>query len=201
MKTQKNKKLIEMTREEYDTYMVSKYPKLFNQRNLPMTETCMCWGFDIGKGWYDTLDDLCNKIQTLCDVYPIYIEFTQIKEKYGSGRFYFDSWHDENVSEEQLPNILSVLKIIDDLISKAEDEVNYICAETGERYYDKYSDGGWIYDISPEALIKINPDRYKKNVESFLEKKDLVESIKYTLMSYSIEKIKKVKEFVIGVNK
>jgi hypothetical protein len=192
----KNEDFIKMSSKDFDLYMVNKYPKLFRQRHLPMTETCMCWGFEVGKGWYKTLDDLCSKIEALCDVCPINIEFTQIKEKYGSGRFYFDSWHNEDVSDEELPKALSVLKIIDDLISKAENDVNYICAETGEKYYNKYSSGGWIYDVDPKVLIKLNPERYKEDIEKWFQKRNISDDIKDVLMNFDLEELNKIKEFI-----
>lgn len=40
-----------------------KYPKIFRQKDLPKTETCMCWGIDTGDGWYQILDNLCACIQ------------------------------------------------------------------------------------------------------------------------------------------
>ena len=45
-----------------DDYLCKKYPKIFAERNLPMTETCMCWGFP-GDGWFFLIDNLCQHIQ------------------------------------------------------------------------------------------------------------------------------------------
>lgn len=50
-------------REELDKLLVEKYPKIFVNRYAPMTETCMCWGFSCGDGWYNIIDQLCNNIQ------------------------------------------------------------------------------------------------------------------------------------------
>ena len=38
-------------REELDKQLCEKYPLLFKNRNAPMTETCMCWGFEHGDGY------------------------------------------------------------------------------------------------------------------------------------------------------
>lgn len=48
---------------ELDKQLCEKYPKIFADRNKPMTETCMCWGFDHGEGWYNIIDSLCSNIQ------------------------------------------------------------------------------------------------------------------------------------------
>jgi glutaredoxin len=49
-----------------DNYLCKKYPKIFVNRNKPMTETCMCWGFP-GDGWFYIIDSLCHNIQHWCD--------------------------------------------------------------------------------------------------------------------------------------
>jgi len=50
-------------KDELDKALCEKYPKIFAQRNAPMSETCMCWGFACGDGWYNIIDMLCTNIQ------------------------------------------------------------------------------------------------------------------------------------------
>jgi hypothetical protein len=50
-------------REELDKKLCEKYPKIFRDRNSPMTHTAMCWGFDHGDGWYNIIDGLCAVIE------------------------------------------------------------------------------------------------------------------------------------------
>ena len=87
-------------REELDKALCEKYPKIFEQRNWAPNETCMCWGFP-GDGWYDILDNLCGAIQNYCDNVKTYrndelvpvceqVVATQVKEKFGELRFYFN---------------------------------------------------------------------------------------------------------------
>lgn len=52
---------------ELDKKLVQKYPKLFAQRNLPMSQTAMCWGFQHGDGWFHIIDNLCGLIQSHID--------------------------------------------------------------------------------------------------------------------------------------
>lgn len=54
-------------KKELDEELCRKYPKLFRDRNAPMTVTCMCWGFDCGDGWYNIIDALCGNIQAHID--------------------------------------------------------------------------------------------------------------------------------------
>lgn len=53
--------------EEQDNQLVTKYPKIFANRYKSMQETCMCWGFECGSGWYNILDQLCCNIQSHID--------------------------------------------------------------------------------------------------------------------------------------
>lgn len=49
--------------QKLDETLCATYPKLFVNRHAPMQETCMCWGFDVGNGWYNIIDKLCQNIQ------------------------------------------------------------------------------------------------------------------------------------------
>lgn len=50
-------------REELDNKLCAKYPKIFRDRNAPMNQTCMCWGFEHDDGWYNIIDQMCANIQ------------------------------------------------------------------------------------------------------------------------------------------
>ena len=86
---------------ELDKQLVQNYPLIFADRYKPVTETAMCWGFECGDGWYNILDTLCHQIQhhidfnkrrkevgvDLEDIPQVVAE--QVKEKFGSLRFYY----------------------------------------------------------------------------------------------------------------
>lgn len=50
-------------KQELDDLLCKKYPKIFAQRNWNMRQTCMCWGFTCGDGWFNIIDQLCGRIQ------------------------------------------------------------------------------------------------------------------------------------------
>lgn len=76
---------------ELQNALFAKYPKIFRQKDLPMSETNMCWGFECGDGWYTLLDNLCSVIQQHVDHTGIQqVEAAQVKEKFGSLCFYTD---------------------------------------------------------------------------------------------------------------
>jgi hypothetical protein len=51
-------------RKELDQQLCEKYPRIFRDRNAPMNQTCMYWGFDHGDGWYNIIDMMCANIQS-----------------------------------------------------------------------------------------------------------------------------------------
>jgi hypothetical protein len=48
---------------ELEEKLYKKYPKLFAERNLPMTQTCMCWGLECSNGWFNILERMCGLLQ------------------------------------------------------------------------------------------------------------------------------------------
>jgi len=52
---------------DLDKKLCEKYPKIFADRNKPMTETAMCWGFEHDDGWYNIIDTMCYMIQNHID--------------------------------------------------------------------------------------------------------------------------------------
>jgi hypothetical protein len=50
-------------KQELDKLLCEKYPKMMVNRNKSMMETCMCWGFECGDGWFNILDQLMSSIQ------------------------------------------------------------------------------------------------------------------------------------------
>lgn len=50
-------------KQELDKLLCERYPKMMVNRNKDMMETCMCWGFECGDGWFNILDQLMGSIQ------------------------------------------------------------------------------------------------------------------------------------------
>ena len=77
-------------KEELEKMLFERYPKIFGNKDKPMTETCMCWGIECPDSWFDMLDSLCKALQWDTDKndYP-QIVADQVKEKFGTLRFYY----------------------------------------------------------------------------------------------------------------
>jgi hypothetical protein len=159
------KKVIKMPQKSFDRFMCEKYPIIFQDRNKPMSETCMCWGFDVGKGWQELLHNLCKKIDTLYKLTGIGVKADQVKEKYGSLRFYTSPSFKERIKQakenlkvdDETANV--IVEIIDNCVDIAEYQSDKTCAECGENYYEKIIIGGWVYDVCEKCFKKLYPDR------------------------------------------
>ena len=112
------------------------YPELFKQRSLPMTQTCMCWGIECGSGWFKSLNDLCIKLHGLSKKYKCEIEFSQIKEKFGTLRVYYSiPYYVEKLSRK-----------VDDCVSEAESISAKTCENCGATDNSvKLRGKGWVY--------------------------------------------------------
>ena len=101
-----------------EEYLYAKYPKLFAQRSLPVTQSALGWGCQCGSGWLAILDRLCSKIQALVDSKKIpQFEFTTIKEKLGTLHVYPPEFDNE----------------VGDLLEQAEQESKRTCEICGSK--------------------------------------------------------------------
>lgn len=69
-------------------YLVEKYPKLYAMRHY----------FECGDGWFELIDRLSAKLEKLIEKMPVEERTcyaTQVKEKYGTLRFYMSCETDE----------------------------------------------------------------------------------------------------------
>lgn len=74
---------------ELQEQLFQRYPAIFAERTLPDTETAMCRGIEAGNGWFHLIDGLCARLQWETDHNGApQVVATQVKEKYGTLRFY-----------------------------------------------------------------------------------------------------------------
>ena len=84
-----------MKKKEKSPYqlMMEDCPILYNQRKLPCTETCMCWGIEAGEGWLKPLTKLSKRLEDINNAWwpllHIRVQADQVKEKYGTLHFYY----------------------------------------------------------------------------------------------------------------
>ena len=79
-------------KKELENALYEKYPKVFAEKDLDKTRTCMCWGICCGDGWYTLLDELCGFLQHYSDRKDrSQVVAKQVKEKFGGLRFYVNT--------------------------------------------------------------------------------------------------------------
>lgn len=126
--------------EKNTKYLYETYPNLYRQHNLPIDQTCMCWGFECGDGWFGIINDLSKKI---VEIAPD-VEAVQVKEKFGGLRFYINGGTDEVYA----------------LINKAEDLSYKTCEYCGSTE-NVTQTRGWIVSLCP--LCKLEQEQSRAN--------------------------------------
>ena len=175
---------------ELQQQIFAKYPKMFGDRTKPMTETCMCWGLEVGDGWYNLIDTLCEaltytyttsiqideedgkrlgiepfklegKDSYFLIVEPPQVIAAQVKEKYGTLRFYYREEYSEEVisliKTGKYPELQRTIDRYSDYINGivhfAETASGRTCEDTGQPGELHVSGGtrnGWVKTVNKE---------------------------------------------------
>jgi len=184
---------------ELQEKLFSKYPKIFGDRTKLMTETCMCWGIETGCGWYNLIDTLCEALtytyttsievdeedgkrlgikpykSEVGDSYYFTVEppqviATQVKEKYGTLRFYYRFELDEKIiyllETKKYPDLEKVndrfYNFIDGVVHFAEIASGRTCeitGQSGELHASGGSMDGWLKVLNKEYAKTALADR------------------------------------------
>ena len=84
---------------ELEWRLVEKYPKLFGDYCAPPDKSLLAFGFECGDVWFDLLDTLCTQLTKLRaageEGDPLPLSVLQVKENYGTLRFYLGPSADE----------------------------------------------------------------------------------------------------------
>ena len=125
---------------ELQNKLFDKYPKIFVQKDLEI---------DTGDGWYNILDTLCGQIQNLNLLKQFNVEATQVKEKFGGLRFYY------NGGDE----------FIEGLTSMAEAISNRTCEECGSP--GTQNNAGWVRTRCPSywSAVALQNQAYQDSLK------------------------------------
>jgi hypothetical protein len=109
--------------------IIEKYPNIYGVPPYDPMQNLLCFGFEVGGGWFPLIAKLSEDIQKILDSDPeLNIQVVQVKEKYGGLRFYAHG---------------STGREIDALIDNAEEESENICENCGKPAVPQKSKG-WI---------------------------------------------------------
>jgi len=127
-------------REDLDKKLCKEFPNLYGDRNTSMTDTCMCWGFQCGDGWFQLIYDLSVKLEALILDCPEeereQYRAAQVKEKWGTLSFYMTSGTGE------------MWKVIEE----AEKNSQFVCELCGEP--GELRGGSWILCLCDKCQAK-----------------------------------------------
>lgn len=132
--------------QELQNKLYEKYPQFFVNKDKTPMESPMCFGIEVGNGWYQILSNVCwminqhednikwrreylekndpEKLTAESEYFPV--RFDQVKEKYGGLRLYFSGGDD----------------YVEGLVSMAEAISYYVCDICGNK--GEANKGGWI---------------------------------------------------------
>lgn len=137
-------------KKELQEKLFEKYPKIFVEKDLPMSQTCMCWGIDTGNGWYDILDVLCSSLQWDTDKNGRpQVVATQVKEKFGTLRFYTHGADDHQ----------------EGMISLTENLSAITCEVCGKKAETARDVGGWVSTLCDECKICNECENYEEEAD------------------------------------
>jgi len=149
-------------RKELDEALVKDFPNLYRDRNADMRSTAMCWGFECGDGWEPIIRDLSEELEAEILKLPEedrqYCKASQVKEKYGTLRFYMSMETDE----------------MDRLIRLYTDKSDEICEQCGKP--GQLRGNGWLFvacdehskDQKPHSEL-LKEERQEIEKQSFLQ--------------------------------
>ena len=83
-----------------DGYLVKKFPLLYRDRHASMSKSAMHWGFSCGDGWFKLVRDLSKKLETMIVNGKLKSRAAQVKEKFGTLRFYMTGGVTPEMNEE-----------------------------------------------------------------------------------------------------
>lgn len=142
---------------EKDAALCKDFPHLFRDRNVSMMQTAFCWGFEHGDGWEKIIRSAAEKIEPIIvkmmddaikakDEEALdYIPTTsQVKEKYGTLRWYMTCSTDE----------------IDEIINEAEKKSETTCEQCGKK--GKLRGDSWVYTACNDCHKKREKKKYGK---------------------------------------
>lgn len=123
-------------KKELDEALCRDFPKLFRDRHRSMQETCMYWGFSCGEGWEPLIRECAAKLEAINNKIENpdhHVVASQVKEKYGTLRFYTGSYPTEHG------------EAIEAAINEAEEksaETCEVCGKPGTTI-----GGGWLRTV------------------------------------------------------
>jgi hypothetical protein len=159
---------------ELEQKLISKYPVIFKDTSKTEDQSCMAFGCECNDGWYDIIDALCEALTSMYTT-GFYVNgetillkapevvAEQIKEKFGSLRFYYrlefpQEYHElikkyENTQHEHVVDgwANGYRDYINGIVYFAEVLSSRTCEVSGKKGEYHRTPGGWVKVLNPEV--------------------------------------------------
>lgn len=150
-------------KEELDYFLVKRFPEFFKNRYGSPHDTCMCWGFECGDGWFNLLYQSCVLVEGHIKHIVKQNEFReQIKQSILAGKEVHETWQEEfkqnKLEAKPVPTFVAAQvkekfgtlrfyydggdDYINGVVSFAENSSAHTCEECG--LPGKLRHGGWV---------------------------------------------------------
>ena len=93
--------------QEFTDRLFEKYPELYAGKDLPLTQNLMSFGFECGDGWYQIINALSWGLTQLIKQGQTNLRAVQVKQKWGTLRYYINGSSKEANALIEMAEILS----------------------------------------------------------------------------------------------
>jgi len=126
--------------KEKELELAKRHPVLLNKKKIDGREPFASFGCECGDGWFSLLDNLMTEIDN--EALSVFVNVAQIKEKFGTLRFYVNFDKCEDVDYEK------VYKIIQNYEEVSETTCE-VCGKPGT-----LRGGGWLRTLCDDCETK-----------------------------------------------
>lgn len=132
--------------------LYARYPDLFREKGLPMTESCLYWGLQCDDGWYNIIDSLCARLTLVKRYTGLDVAISSLKEKFATLRVYptIEAYPIDSTEAER-DHWSGVVRAI---IADAEQRSAQTCETTGRWGILYRTPGGWLKTLNPAEAAK-----------------------------------------------
>lgn len=163
---------LEMKLAEEFSFMQKGLTLAQQRANGPINDLYSAFGCECRDGWYELLRSLCTEID---EAYaeaglPVDIRIDQIKEKFGTLRFYYHTWEHADKTPENEAAYKEVHLKIGEIVGRYEEISEEVCEECGKPGVLR-NDLRWIQTLCDDccAAVKERMENQHKNTKKKME--------------------------------
>jgi len=161
--------------ELLELQLVKQYPEILQEYKGDPRQTCMAFGIECADGWYQLLYTGMKRLQRIAAASGVQTVATQIKEKYGTLRFYYTTVCDPTTTPQTISKRANTL--ITKVIDTMEEESGKTCEVTGKPGKTT-ARGQWLRTLCEEEAKKdgYSTEAWRQEREAQEVKKTLMEA-------------------------